>query len=424
MLMLSLLLALLPNERPTIDVSSYVLDTECVQRGSYGGRNEVLCDLAPALNRALLECYEDAGTWVGTVDVGCKLVVPRGLFYIGSTVEFCHRGSIEFQGGKVFSAPNVTPFNFVGFQRCRDSNLPSAGPWEVDELYMRPYGVTSTVTDAFGIEAHSPVRLRDVHLMAYTQGVHIHANATADEVAARANANGYSLENVTVQTSLHAGIHVDGPDVNVGVGVRVGSTSNCKQANNLVARLGPCADIFDGSFLGDTWVAASTGYAQDALGAVYPGIVLGDSANSRSVCVGCYIEGGYGGGQVAAVANVVGGIGGWSGPGNRLEGNRISALEATSPDGLLRVRLGANTGGGAFSLVPVGSGTYPLRWKYEATTGAVRLDVGNLNSAVVYRVGATSSALGGLGGYVLRPTSGLLNVYLNNANNIISRQAP
>lgn len=417
----------LPGEKPVFHLADLIdQSADCAQRGSYGGQNRVLCDLAPALNRALTACYASVSSWTGDADVQCQIEGPSGLFYFGSTVELCHGGKLSLGSAKIFSAPGVTPIVGPGFQACRDRGQTS-GIWTIQDIgTMRPYGVSPPGVIVRGFDLKGPHRLRNIRLHNYTQGIRITANATATTTAQRANANGWSLDHVVIQGSEHAGIWIDGPDVNVGLAIRVGVTSSCGSASLLTA-LGPCADIYDGSFLGSTWIAASTGYAQDdTTNAVYPGIVLGDSANSRSVCLGCYIEGGYGGGQVAATANVLGGIGGWTGPGNRLEGNRISGLESVGSDGLISVKLGALTGGGALTLTPIGdSGSYPLRFKYSAAQAAFYADVGNLGTARVLDIGAKSTTPNlGLGGLMLRRNNSLPNVYLNTTGYVVQRQVP
>ncbi len=414
------------QEKPVYQLADLIEPSDCAQRGSYGGQNRVLCDLAPALNRALAACYASVSTWTGDADVQCQIEGPSGLFYFGSTVELCHGGKLSLGSAKIFSAPGVTPIVGPGFQACRDRGLTS-GIWTIQDIgTMRPYSVTPPGVIVRGFDLKGPHRLRNIRLHNYTQGIRITANATSTTTAQRANANGWVLEQIGIQGSEHAGIWIDGPDVNVGVATRVGVTSSCGSAS-LLGHLGPCADIYDGSFLGCTWIAASTGYAEDAItGTVYPGIVLGDSANSRSVCLGCYIESGYGGGQAAAVTNVLGGIGGWTGPGNRLEGNRISALESVGSDGTMSVKLGSLTGGGALTLTPIGdSGSYPLRFKYSTTNAAFFADVGNIGGAQVLRIGAknTTPTLG-LGGLMLRPNNSLPNVFYNTTGYIVPRQTP
>lgn len=420
-------MAALPGEAATLHVSELVDQALDCKVRPYGGQSRTLCDLAPATRRALAACELRVTAWAGDRNVPCQVEIPTGLYFWGSTVEVCHTVHLNFHGAKLLTAAGVTPIRLLGFGACQAAGRPNAGPSRVVDVLMQPFSATGTVARAYGIEAAAPLRAERVHILGgFTQGIRIVANATAEPPSARANANGWSLLNVVVQGSLHAGVWVDGPDTNVGSGVRVGSTSNCGRAANL-ASMGPCADIMDGSFLGCTWSSASTGYAEDDITkAVYPGIILGDSANSRSVCLGCYIEGGYGGGQAAAVTNVLGGIGGWVGPGNRLEGNRISGLESVGSDGLVSIKLGSLTGGGALTLTPIGdSGSYPLRFKYVLSSSSFVADVGNLGAAQVLRIGAKAATPSlGLGGLLLRPNASMPNVFINTTGQIVQRQTP
>src|SRR5690606_7216320 len=90
-MILALLLALLPQEKPVYRLADYVQEaTDCAQRGSYGGQNRVLCDLAAPMKRALADCYASASTWAGDSDVQCEIEGPSGLFYWASQVDLCH----------------------------------------------------------------------------------------------------------------------------------------------------------------------------------------------------------------------------------------------------------------------------------------------------------------------------------------------
>lgn len=426
MMILALIVALLPGEKPVYRLSDYVQEaTDCAKRGSYGGQNRVLCDLAEPLKRALADCFASVSTWTGDADVQCEIEGPSGLFYWASSVDLCHGGRLDLGSAKIFSAIGVTPIVGPGFQACRDRGLKS-GKWEIANATMRPYGTATSTVVTRGLDLKGPHRVRNVTLHDYVQGIRIVANAEAEPAAARANANNWALELVQIQGAKHAGIWIDGPDTNVGFALKIGVTSSCKRASEW-PELGACADIHDGSFLGCTWVATATGYAKDEItGVVYPGIILGDSGNSRSVCVGCYIEGGYGGGLAAGTTNVVGGIGSWSGGGNRLEGNRISGLEAFGSDGLASLKLGSLTGGGALTITPLNDpGSYPLRLKYVPASSSFVVDVANIGSAQVLRIGAKSTTPTlGLGGLLIRPNAALPNVFLNTTGYILQRQVP
>lgn len=417
----------LPYEAPIYQIRDYVNETtDCVQRASYGGQTPVLCDIAPALQAAIADCEASVSSWAGDQDVPCRIEGMPGLFYWGSKVTVCHTIDIDLKGAKVMTADAISPIEFRGFGECQVDNRPSAGASRLANAMFRRYSVATPAT-VIAVEVHAPVKIERVSILGYTQGILVYANAaTTQPLISRANANGWRLQDVTVQSSLHAGVWINGPDTNVGLSLRTGATSNCKQGSSLEATLGTCADIFDGSYLGSTWIASATGYAKDtSTNAVFPGLVMGDSANSRSVCVGCYVESGYGGGVVAVHANVVAGIGNWTGDGNVLQGHRISGLEAVGADGLVSVQLGVLTGGGALTLTPIGqSGTYPLRFKYDVGTTNFLLNVGNVNYAHALSIGAKATSNGslGLGSLVLRPSTVATDVLLNNSSTIVAGQ--
>lgn len=98
-----LLAAALPGEAPTFDVAAYV-DTEvdCPVR-RYGGRDEALCDLAPAAERALAACYARVSAWAGDRDIPCDFKWPTGLFVLSRTIEACHAVRFVGYGTKILT---------------------------------------------------------------------------------------------------------------------------------------------------------------------------------------------------------------------------------------------------------------------------------------------------------------------------------
>jgi len=418
----------LPGEVSTIQALDFVNEpVDCLPR-YYGGQTTTICDISPALQEAIFEC--EARTTLNnlTGDLRCEINVRPGLYLMGSRVDVCGTIAIDFNDSKIMTAAGVSPFLFRGYGDCLDQGRPSAGTSSLENFLMRRL-VPSDTSSTTAVEIHAPIRMRKFSILGYTRGIVLTANGdTSLPPAQRALANSWIISDGAVQSSGHSGIYVDGPDVNVGLLERVGSTSNCKQGTQLSIDLGlPCADVFDGSFLGITLVVVSTGYAKDTTtNQVFPGIHLGDSNNNRSVCLGCYIESGYGNGVFGSSnANVLGGIGGWTGGGNRLEGNRISGLVSTGQDGLAEIKLGSLTGGGALSIVPLNDpGSYPLRLKWEPSGANFLFNVGNVSGGHALRIGgkATSNLNLGLGSLILRPLNNA-PVLINNTANQVSRQA-
>ena len=154
---------------------------------------------------------------------------------------------------------------------------------------------------------------------------------------------------------------------------------------------------------------------------------MGQDGNSRSLCVGCYAEAGYEDSTVADNANAIGGIASWSGPGGVLQGPIMNSLEITNGEGTAKVSFGRKaTGiGTAMMITPIGFSiaTQPLRFKMQASTNAMLLDVGNLGTAQVLRIGMNANAIGGAGGLFFRPNNTLPPVYLNTTSRVVQEKA-
>lgn len=426
MMILALLLSVLPGEKPAFDVAAFV-DTEvdCPVR-RYGGRDEPMCDLAPAAERALAACYARVSTWAGDRDVPCDLDWPTGTFVLSRTVEACHSVRFRGYGTKLLTLGEITPMYFVGHAACTASGRPKATGSAISGIILQPFAATSTNTITYGILAEAPLEIDRVQIRGgYTQGIRISAGSGRSPASL---ANRWRLDGVSVQGAHHVGVWVDGEDTNVGLALGASSAGNCLKATPLAASLGPCSEIHEGSFLGSTWIAAHAAYAE----ALHPNVpvpyIMGDSGNSRSVCIGCYAED-PGVGVVANNANILGGKSVWSGfP--IIQGTVFRGAEFTNdndPANIVTLGLGrlATGSGVGFALSAAGwSGGTTLRLKVDRGLNAYRLDVGNLGSAQALRIGANSSAIGGAGGVILRPNNTLPNVYLNTTGYIVPRQVP
>lgn len=426
MMILALLLSVLPGEQPAFDVAAFV-DTEvdCPVR-RYGGRDEAFCDLAPAAERALAACYARVSTWAGDRDVPCDFEWPTGTFVLSRTVEACHAVRFRGYGTKILTLGEITPIYFMGHAACTASGRPKATGSEISGIILQPFAATSTNTITYGILAEAPLEIGRVQIRGgYTQGIRISAGSGRSPASL---ANRWRLDGVSVQGAHHVGVWVDGEDTNVGLALGASSAGNCLKAAPLAATLGPCAEIHEGSFLGSTWIAAHAAYAESLHPNVPVPYMMGDSGNSRSVCIGCYAED-PGVGVVANNANILGGKSVWSGfP--IIQGTVFRAAEFTNdndPANTVTLGLGrlATGLGSVFSVQANGwSGGTALRLKVDRPTFSYRLDVGNLNSAQALRIGANSSAIGGAGGVILRPNNTLPNVYINTTNYVVPRQAP
>lgn len=418
----------LPGEAETIQALDYVIEAADCEPRYYGGQTTTICDISPALQQAIHECENRTDINNLTGDLRCEINVRPGLYYMGAQVDVCGTIAIDFNDSKIMTGAGVSPFLFRGYGDCLSRDRPTAGTSSLENFLLRRLVPSDTATTT-AVEIHAPIRMRKFSILGYTRGIVLTANGDTDQPQEqRALANSWIISDGAVQSSGQTGIYINGPDVNVGLLERVGATSNCKQGTQLSLDFGlPCADIYDGSFLGVSLVAVSAGYAKDTTtNQVFPGIYLGDSNNNRSVCLGCYIESGYGNGVFGSSnANVLGGIGSWSGGGNRLEGNRISGLVSTGQDGLAEIKLGSLTGGGALSIVPLNDpGSYPLRLKWEPIGANFLFNVGNVSGGHALRIGGktTSNLNLGLGSLILRPLNNA-PVLINNTANQATRQS-
>lgn len=425
--------------RTEIDVTSKLVASDCTIR-RYGGKDKYWCDLTPAFKRAMIECRDSADqVWDATRESTCHMTVRPGTYYVGSTILVCGSNQIEFHGARLKSAVNVTAFRYPGFAECQAIGFSKPGFTMVSGLETKPFApTTSSTVVIYGIDAGAGINVRNSKIYGYTIGIRIDAGATRPGIAA-SNANGWQLESVQIQSSAHAGLFVDGPDANTGRGIGIGVTGSCSNAVAIEAArlaaglpsLGPCADVVDHEFLGSSYFGISTGYASDEHTTPktnYSGILLGEDANSRSVCIGCYAEAwavaGPADNHAQKNTNVYGGIARWF-EGPTIRGYVHSGIESIGLEGNLAFRTGVLSGGGALTLAPIGlAAAQPVRFKLDSANNALRIDVANLNAGVVARIGLNASAIGGSGGLLLAPANTTKNVWLNNSGYVVPRQVP
>lgn len=368
------------------------------------GDNTPICDLGPAFTRTFRRCEAE----LGEERVGCVITIAPGTYELRAPLRICRPHVIRGAGGgafgpatRIYTPDGLTPFRFAPFAECRAAKAPGAAGAELSHLALEAYAQTSS-TPFYGLWLGDKVVIEHVHLRRYTQGIRINAGAKRKREEA-SNANAWWLAEVWVDQSAHAGIHLDGPDANVGLALRPIATSNCRDAARFEKLLGPCANIYSGDFLGSTFVAAQTATAKDLnTKTVYPGYVMGDSANSRSVCLGCYAEGDQLPSVLAKNANAFGGLASWTGTGWMIgpQVGGLSLLNDRDPKNPVRLVLGRLAAPGTFlELVPVGSEalSWPLRLKLDLEEQVFRFDVGGVNTGTAMVIGASKTGSLGLG---------------------------
>ncbi|MBK6687086.1 MAG: hypothetical protein IPG45_21640 [Deltaproteobacteria bacterium] len=368
------------------------------------GKSTPICDLGPAFSRTFRRCLPE----LGDDRSGCVITVAPGTYELRTPQRICRPHVIRGAGGgafgpatRIYTPDGLTPFRFAPFAECRAAEEPGAAGAELSHLALEAYAQTST-TPFFGLWLGDKVVIEHVHLRRYTQGIRINAGAKRKRLEA-SNANAWWLAEVWVDQSAHAGIHLDGPDTNVGLALRPVATSNCRDAVRFEKILGPCANIYSGDFLGSTFVAAQTASAKDlTTKTAYPGYVMGDSANSRSVCLGCYAEGDQLPSILAKNANAFGGLTTWSGTGWMIgpQVGGLSLLNDRDPKNPVRLVLGRLAAPGTFlELTPVSSEEmrWPLRLKLDLEEQVFRFEVGGLSDSTAMVIGAAKNASLGLG---------------------------
>jgi hypothetical protein len=146
----------------------------------------------------------------------------------------------------------------------------------------------------------APAHLERLLIRNFSNGIRVEANA-----ATATNAEGWSLSDITVNNSDHAGVLVMGDRASNGLVDKVDCTSDCARADKLNASGQPlyptsgttplfpaCAGFIEGTTWGSTWFTAHAANIKDeTTGSTthyFPPARF--EGTSRSVCVGCYNE--------------------------------------------------------------------------------------------------------------------------------------
>jgi hypothetical protein len=403
-----LLLAAIPGQAPgPIALVDHVRPEDC----GPGLRDpRVLCDVAPAWDRALDACAATSPpTPAEARPPACAIDIPAGLYETRRALVATRPVIVTGAGGWGWAARTLI--------RTRTSTdgiviLASAAGSEVRDLALVS-GVSRHETATTAIRALGRVLVERVWSRLFVVGL-----ALVADVGRGSNVNGSRVRDVWIDRVEGAGVVLAGGDSNAivldGLDITAACERGAKWSHQPALRGARCAGVVDLSFLGVDARALHAASARDAeTRETYPGALLGLSPSSRSVCSGCYLEGDMPPSFVGRLSTVVGGIGRWDGPGLRVEGPRLSSLLVSSPalpgGGWVDLAAGAITAPGV-GLELRGAGIpgetwRPLRLLAEPARLAWRLDVAGLGTAVTARVGATASAPRGLGALELIRTT-------------------
>jgi hypothetical protein len=350
------------------------------------------CDWTPAFERLMddQECSPESNKRQGCkVQLGCNTTYELR----SGPIEVCRQMVFEGCGGAGWGASTIikTVAGIDAF-RLHSNCLSSDGGagWTV----IRDLAILGTSLNeidperpTYGLHAEARFKAENLWISGFTQGIRISADVNRTPAT---NANNFAIDYVRIDANAHAGIYVDGGDTNAGYGIGVDSSSNCQRAEGH-----QCANIYDSSFLGNTWVAAHTATAKNGqTGKAFPGYIF-EGLNARSMCVNCYAEMDQEPSQVDQNSMVIGGLLMSEGAGYIQQGpqvNRLAAINDYDPNNKVKICLGNCGSPGAFYELQADAGVpaWPLRAKYDSATHSYLYDIANLDAAVSLRIKALS----------------------------------
>jgi len=235
----------------------------------------------------------------------------------------------------------------------------------------------------YGLDARTAPRLHDVWFRGFVQGIRM----VCDAASSGTNCNTFSITHSGTDQNEHAGIYLQGGDVNAGHLFDVSVISSCSKATKWkhlthawCAKYAThpictdphlqCAGFLDLSFLGNTYLACSAASMNGKAGYAFGG------ANQTNAAIGIYAENDTMPQWADGRSNVVGGTNTFSGSAGQWHGDVMPSLRLVYWD--IEYKLGAAAGQGVvWSLSTAATRTWPWRYKVDAP-GNMFLDVGNL----------------------------------------------
>lgn len=332
-------------------------------------------NISPALQSAADDCVRGAGP--------CAIEISDGECSLGSTVELCP--GVEISGASeqhTVIRTATTAFHVRRYGSCRADGVRWTGSVRLEKLYLLGSPRHPTESPRFGVHAENNIRLGRLRMNGFTQGVRLVSDG---RLSPPGLANLWRMDEVWIQNVEHAGVFVDGGDVNVGLALGLNISPPTCSAVDKWPQLGECAAIVDDAFLGNVYVAPHTaGTRGRSYALTHP--------SARHALLGAYAEADQLPGYVGPQSMVLGGIGAWEGPGLHVVGQYFSGarfVNRRDPSNIVELELGGatNVPGTFFAARSHALGySWPLRFKAEPSRMCYRLDVANLDSAVPFRV--------------------------------------
>jgi len=346
-------LLLLQHSQPTIsDLEQQIMDLEDRLEQLEARDPSIYIDDYISGSMTLADAMYVIQSTAGLCDLGCTVRLSPKTYVISNEITICRQVRLVGAGGYGPAAATLIESDGpvairVAFQdTCSQRGLGRDGRATTIEHIgfrnKRPAGQA-----AAGIMVEARTSIEHVWLRDYTHGIRVDAgvartggiDAGGIEVGGATNANISSIYAVRVDSSHHAGLYIDGPDAN-GVTILASDfNSNCRSRHVYDSIYGPCANVVEMSFLGNTYVGTHLATTNGA------GIQLrteGD-ANSRNSFVGTYMEGFSG--NLGPNDTAFGGIGNWTGGGIEITDGVISSFCTRDDSGLGEMCVGERASG-------------------------------------------------------------------------------
>lgn len=392
---------LLPGEQRAYSIVEFVDVLDDCKVFRVGAKNETLCDLEPAFKR--LETELKTALPIGWLGYGPRtggfVTIPPGRWFVGQTVRFCRQMKIVGAGGNypgpatiVYAYKGSGAFHFAHYAECHADGAGDGSMGSVfsDISVQQATGLPVNDIDDIGILVEADSVVERVWTYGFVQGFRVSADVNRTPIT---GANRWRLQYVTAIAAEHAGISVDGGDANAGLGDQVNTKTNCVQGSRWTALLGPCANIVDSSFLGNTWVATHASGSVDAgTGENFPNYYF-DGASNTSGLFGAYSESDAVRSPMPVGAMWLAGTGYRQATGGyRQAGKRSSGLEAINdrnPLNIVTTRMGdAAAPDTGLEVTTSVAGTREIRLKFDPVTLSHTLGVANTGSGIGLRMSA------------------------------------
>ena len=396
------------------------------------------CDIGCTLNAI----QRDLPTGL-TEASGTSVYIPEGLYTSSETVVLCRSMTIRGAGPKntriVFG--ERTGFWAPSRKGCRDrfgygdpmapvTGATPGGSWStIKDMAIHGTGRAPTETTLFytaGVHMESPLRLEDLEIRDFAQGVRVvadinaldvvHTSSTGWNHTATSNANLFTMHRVSIGNIRQHGLYTQGGDANQGGVYDLDVTGACQDG----ALYGPgCANIRLEALIGSQFytihsaLACNRGDTQQCLNPYHQ--ILSTHPASKNAFFGTYCEFSNGKAVSAPGDDVFGGPCLWEPEsGMVVQAGKFSGFCVKDPSGSNTLGqeacFGDKAGTGVMAMQTETSTAYgapfnasrAVRWKFGTCpnlveSGCLLRDVANFSGALIEGVRVTGDSFSELG---------------------------